>query len=83
MKRPSSGPWFAPGMKMIGPKKPAAKAMPPVTSAPSITALANPGSVDNVCRQTKRAVMAPAASEARNEIHCDRPAAYTSAPPNQ
>jgi hypothetical protein len=49
--------------------------MPPVTSAPNITALTNPGSVDDVWRQTKRAVSAAAVSEAINEIHGDRPAA--------
>ena len=34
MNRPSNGPWFASGAKIMGPKNPPTKPMPPTTSAP-------------------------------------------------
>ena len=34
MKMPNSGPWLACGVKMIGPKNPAEKPMPPKRTAP-------------------------------------------------
>jgi hypothetical protein len=52
MKMPSSGPWFAPGTKIIGPKKPAAKPTAPVTRALIIVDLTNPPLADALRSQT-------------------------------
>ena len=69
MKIPSRGPWLASGVKMIGPKNPAEKPMPPATIAPYATLDANLSGTDSDFDQTYRPTTIAHSNETRLPIH--------------
>src|SRR3989338_378546 len=72
MKRPSKGPWLAPGAKTSGPKNPAENPTAPVTSAPTTTELTRPEGAEAERLQTTHPARNAQSSEPRYGIHSDR-----------
>src|SRR5262249_40298613 len=71
---------FAPGVKIIGPKKPAEKPTAPVTSAPIIADRTNPAPTDALWTHTYRAAAIAARNDTTTEMKCGAPAVNSNAP---